>query len=165
MSKSDSGKPDRDCHRKEPILLVILACGATVEQAAKQTGFSERTIYRRLAQPEFQRRLQQVRADMLQRTSGTLTATGAEAVRTLVTLLNPTIPANVRLGAARAVLEVAIKVREAADIEKRLLDLETQVAALNPGPKLRLVPDDRELTDLPETPAAGPATVPNEAAS
>lgn len=128
-------------------LLVILACGATVEQAAKQVGLSERTVYRRLAEPEFQRELAETRADMLKRTSGTLTASGSEAVRTLVTLLS-TKESNVRLGAARAILEIGIKVREAADLEQRLCELERQVADIA-NPTLRIVPEssaDRELT-------------------
>ncbi len=133
-------------------LLVVLACGATVEQAAKQVGLSERTVYRRLADPAFQRSLAEVRSDMVTRTSGTLTATGAEAVRTLVTLLNPEVVANVRLGAARAVLEMGIRLREVADLEQRILDLEAQVDALSRVPDPRLVPATESQLPCPESP-------------
>lgn len=151
--------------KAESTLLLILACGATIEQAASQVGLSERTIYRRLADPDFRRRLAETRADMIQRTSGTLTATSAEAVRTLVTLLNPKEPPNVRLGAARAVLELGIKVREAADLENRMIELEAQVASLSSGPALRLIPQGRELTPLPGEPAGESTTTPVDPAS
>jgi hypothetical protein len=55
-------------------------------------------------------------------------ATG-EAVRTLLELLKPVMPAAVRLGAARAVLEIGMKVREVADLEERLAALEQRMAA------------------------------------
>ena len=164
MAKRASRNPDKSCQNAQMVLVVILACGATVEQAAKQTGLSERTIYRRLADPEFARRLQEVRSEMLQRTSGTLTATGSEAVRTLVTLLNPNVAPNVRLGAARAVLEIAIKIREAADLEHRILDLEAKINSMSQGPKLRIVPEEGESTPAPGEPAAGPTGFPNDPA-
>lgn len=106
-------------------LLMALACGVTVENAARQVGLSPRTAYRRLADPTFRQRLQTLRGDMVSRTAGTLTAAAAnEAVRTLLELLkNPTSSA-VRLGAARAVLEIGMKLREVADLEARLAELE-----------------------------------------
>lgn len=51
-------------------LLLALACGATVESAARSAGVAERTAYRRLNDPAFRRRLQDLRADMVQRTAG-----------------------------------------------------------------------------------------------
>src|SRR6516225_4059343 len=95
-------------------LLLALACGATVETAARQAGISERTAYRRLQDNEFQRKLQALRAAMVQRTSGALTAAGMEFVKTLVALAAPGIPPATRLGAARAGLELGMKVREVA---------------------------------------------------
>jgi len=47
--------------KNEESLLLALACGATVEAAARQCGFSDRTVYRRLQEPEFKKRLEQVR--------------------------------------------------------------------------------------------------------
>src|SRR5579872_1500557 len=55
-------------------LLVALACGATVEAAARQAGVSESTAYRRKADADFQRQLQALRGDMVQRAAGMLTA-------------------------------------------------------------------------------------------
>jgi hypothetical protein len=108
-------------------LLMALACGATVDNAARQAGISPATAYRRLADPAFGQRLQQLRDDMVSRTAATLTAAASEAVRTLLELLkNPTSSA-VRLAAARAVLEIGMKLRERADLEVRLAALEQQM--------------------------------------
>jgi hypothetical protein len=114
--------------KAEDVLLLALACGATVEAAAGQCRLSERTVYRRLADPDFRRRLQAVRADMVQRAAGLLTAAAVEAVKTLLELQKASAPYAVRLGAARAVLELGTKLREAADLEERLAALEQQLA-------------------------------------
>jgi hypothetical protein len=110
-------------------LLLALACGATVEVAARQAGVSESTAYRRLAEPVFRQRLQRVRADFVQRTADTMTAAATEAVRTLLELLKPAAPPPVRLGAAKAVLEIGVKLREIAEVEERLAALEERLDA------------------------------------
>jgi hypothetical protein len=112
-------------------LLLALACGVTVENAARQAGISPATAYRRLADPNFVQRLRALRADMVQRTAGTLTAASGESVRTLLELQKPSAPPTVRLGAARSVLEIGIKMREAADLEERLSALEQQLGLSN----------------------------------
>ena len=118
---------DQPRKKAEDALLLALACGASVDQAARQCGLSSRTVYRRLAEADFRQRLQALRGDMVSRTAGTLTAAAGEAVRTLLELLkNPTSSA-VRLGAARAVLELGMKLREMADLEKRLAELEQRM--------------------------------------
>jgi hypothetical protein len=113
---------------------MALACGVTVENAARQAGISTATAYRRLADPDFLQRLRALRADMVQRTAGTLTAASGESVRTLLELQKPSAPPAVRLGAARSVLEIGIKMREAADLEERLSALEQQLGVTNANP-------------------------------
>src|SRR5262249_13032182 len=108
----------------DQLLLMALACGATYEAAGAKAGVSKATVYRRLQDPEFQRQLQETQAEMVRRTSGTLTAAGTEAIKTLLGLLQPSTPAAVRLGAARTVLELGIKMRELAELEKRVAALE-----------------------------------------
>jgi hypothetical protein len=108
-------------------LLLAIACGATVESAARQAGVSESTAHRRLEDAEFRKQLQALRADMSQRTAGALTAAATEAVRTLLELQKAPAPPAVRLGAARSILEIGIKLREAANLEERLSALEQQL--------------------------------------
>jgi hypothetical protein len=125
--------PQPHNRRADAKLLLALACGATVEQAARQTGLSVRTVYRRLADPDFRRQVQSTRTDMISRAAATLTAAGTEAVKTLLTLQQTSVPAAVRLGAARSVLEMGIKLREMADLEERLTLLEQQIATITAG--------------------------------
>ena len=108
-------------------LLMALACGATIESAARNAGVSQATVYRRLRDPQFCRRLQQIRSDMVQRTAGMLTAAAGEAVKTLLSLQDPAAPAAVRLGAARAILELGVKLRETAELAERIAALEAQL--------------------------------------
>jgi hypothetical protein len=108
-------------------LLTAFACGATVEQAAAKTGLSESTVYRRLKDPEFVRQLQAMKSEMVQRTAAALTAAAMEGVKTLMELLKPVNTGPTRLGAAKAILEVGVKLRELAELEDRLAALEARV--------------------------------------
>jgi hypothetical protein len=124
----------RGKRKADDALLLALACGATVENAARTSGLSARTAHRRLAEQPFRQRLQDLRTEMTQRTGGMLTAAGLEAVKTLVTLQDGAIPAAVRLGAARSVLEFGIKARETNELAQRIAALENQVGSDSPKP-------------------------------
>jgi hypothetical protein len=86
-----------------------------------------RTVHRRLKEPDFAQRLQQMRADIVQRTVGMLIAGSVEAGKTLIVLQEASQPGSVRLGAARTVLEFAIRLREIAELEQRIAALESQL--------------------------------------
>jgi len=124
--------PARLNKKAEDKLLLALACGATVDSAARECGVCARTVYRRLEEAAFYRKLQALRADIVQRTAGALTAAGGEAVRTLLELLKPAVAATTRLGAARAVLESGVRLREIAELEARLAALEQVQEQSNP---------------------------------
>jgi hypothetical protein len=117
----------KDSRKKEGETLVLaLACGATVEAAARQCNVSDRTVYRRLKDPKFRTQVREARAEMVKRAAGMLTAAAGESVRTLLALQKAPTPPAVRLGAARAVLELGIKVREMVELEARIEALEQQ---------------------------------------
>lgn len=113
--------------KNEDALLLALACGASVDAAAKKYQLSERTIYRRLEDPDFRHRLQLIRGGMIQRASAMLSAAAGEAVRTLLSLQKESVTPAVRLGAARAILEIGIKLRHLVDMEERLTEVERQL--------------------------------------
>ena len=117
--------------RKKPhsnhALMIALACGATVEAAARQVGISERAAYKRLEKPEFKRQLQEIKADMIQRASSALVAANMEAVKALLDLVKPNVPPSTRHSAARSIIELGVKLREVADLEQRILALEEQL--------------------------------------
>jgi hypothetical protein len=108
-------------------LVTALACGATVEGAARKAGLSVRTVYRRRADPDFQSRLRQERAELTRRAAGLLTAASLESVRTLVELQGTAVPPAARLGAARAIIGLGMKLREEADLVERVAELERRL--------------------------------------
>jgi hypothetical protein len=123
---NDSRKPEGET------LVLALACGATVEAAARQANVSDRTVYRRLKSPKFRAQVREARSEMVKRAAGMLTAAAGESVRTLLSLQKESVAPAVRLGAARAVLELGIKVREMVELEARIGALEEQ-AGLDGG--------------------------------
>jgi hypothetical protein len=121
-------------HRGDETLLMALACGATVEGAAHKAKLSVRTAYRRLADPAFQARLRQARAELARRAAGLLTAASLESVRTLVELQGVAAPPAARLGAARAVIGLGLKLREETDLVERVAELERRLEEAAAGP-------------------------------
>lgn len=113
-------------------LLIALACGSTVEVAAAKSGIAIRTVYRRLEDPDFRKQLQDFRANMVERSSAMLTAASMEAVKTLLSLMERSIPHATRLGASRAVIELGLKLRDLLEVEQRLDALEKTVLANSP---------------------------------
>jgi hypothetical protein len=109
--------------RADDLLALALAAGRDVAEAAAAAGVSERTAYRRLADPAFKRRVAELRAGMVDRASGRLADGMADAAAALRDLLGHP-DGRVRLGAARAMLEAGVRVREAAELEARLAALE-----------------------------------------
>jgi hypothetical protein len=115
-----------------------MACGSSPQVAATKAGISKRTAQRRTKDPVFKQQLEALRAEIRQRAVGVVTATMLESIKTLVTLQGELYPPAVRLGAARALLEIGMKIREQEDLAKRVLDLLQQlraaVPAAAPGP-------------------------------
>ena len=93
-----------------------------------QADISRRTAHRRLNDPEFVRRLQEQRMELVERTSALITAAGPEAVKTLLNLLDYSNGGAVRLGAARALLEFG-RLRDLVVLEERVTQLERRIAA------------------------------------
>jgi hypothetical protein len=105
----------------------LLLLGGPTSRRVAFNPDNERTVYR-LAELDFRRRMQALRADIAQRIAGLLTAAAVEAVKTLLELQKASAPNAVRLKTARAVLEIGTKLREAADLKERLAALEEQLA-------------------------------------
>ena len=116
-------------------LLQALACGATVENAARRAEIGERTAYRRLADPKFRQRVEEQRREMVQRTTGMLTGAGMGSVKVLVDLQqDASINAGVRRRAARDVLEMGTKFSENATWDERIIAIEQRLAAALDSP-------------------------------
>jgi hypothetical protein len=113
-------------------LIGLLANGHTVVYAAKEAGVSERTAFRRLQDPVFRRRVQDIRREALERATAMLGTAASSAVGTLVKLLDGESE-MARLGAARSILEFGCKLRESLSLEQRLAELEERLAESDPG--------------------------------
>ena len=107
----------------EAILVVALARGLSVRDAARQADISERTAYRRLADPAFRRAVQDARSRIVAEATGRLAALSTAAAEALGRLLRAKSE-NVRLSAARAVLELQGRLRETEELEQRIAELE-----------------------------------------
>jgi hypothetical protein len=107
-------------------LATALAGGAPVRAAAERAGVSERTAYRRLADAAFRLRVAGRRAEMAQQAVGRMVEGMADAADTLRRLLASAGDA-VKLGAARSILELGAKLREAGEFEERLLAVEQRL--------------------------------------
>src|SRR5450756_1639068 len=110
-------------------LIMALAGGATMQDAARRAGISERTCYRRMQDGDFQKLVSAARADMVTRAVARLARMSATATDTLEGLLGASTPATVRLGAARSVLELGSRLRESEELERRICLLYTSDAA------------------------------------
>lgn len=118
----------------DELLLTTLVCGGSVDNAARAAGVSGRTVQRRLADPQFRQALDKLRTEMIHRAVGMLTAASFEAVKTLLGLLESSQSGSVRLGAARAILEIGLKLREYTELAERLSAVEAQLRA-NSSPR------------------------------
>lgn len=112
----------------DSVLIAAMAAGATFEGAAAQAGVSARTVSRRMEQPAFKAKVDEARADLITRAVGVLADSSSEAAQTLRALLASDRP-TVRLSAARAILEMAVKVREHAELAERMTAVEQAIAA------------------------------------
>lgn len=106
-------------------LIVELAAGRTAQEAAVAAGVGSRTVFRRLADPAFQERLSNARKDLLSGAMQTLAESSGAAVATLVKLLDSEAD-SIRLGAARAILDAGLKLRQAVELEERIRRLEAE---------------------------------------
>ena len=104
-------------------LSLALASGRTVREAAALAGLGERTATRRMSEPVFRRQIAELRTDMVQRALGRLADGMTEATDTLRELLTAKNE-SVRLSAARTILELGQKLREAVEVDERLRALE-----------------------------------------
>ena len=112
------GKPGGD-----DALVLALATGSTIDEAAGRAGCSPRTVSRRLADAEFSRRVSTVRGQLFAVAVGRLCNNAALAADKLVALLDSEQD-HVAFASAKAILELGTKLREAGELEGRLTQLE-----------------------------------------
>jgi hypothetical protein len=134
-------------------LALALAAGQTLRDAAATAGVTEMTAYRRWKNPAFRQRVAELRLDMISQAVGKLADNMAESADVLRKLLAEDVKATVRLGAARANLELGVKLHESVELDARLAALERASKGAggehgsNPPPPTESAPTDEERTD------------------
>lgn len=123
MSVGD--KPGRHKGRAnaDEALALGVAAGKTVRDAAAEAGVSESTAHRRLTDPVFAARVQEIRDGLVSAAAGRLAGGMAAAADVLVALLQSQ-DENVKLRAASQLLAGGVKVVEVAELQRRLEALE-----------------------------------------
>ena len=116
-------------------LVVGMASGLTIRSASKRAGITERTAGRWLAVPGFRQRVQEARAGLVERALGKLARDSTKAADTLRKLLDAGSD-SIKLGAARALLELGNKLRESVALEERLALLEQALRDTKTGGSL-----------------------------
>jgi transposase len=114
--------------KSETLLVTLLAKGATVPQAARQAGVSERTVYRRRQQPDFQARIQAIQDETLGRVASFFANAIQDSIRVLIKLQGPDSPPHVRRAAASNFIRLGLRCRELADLDQRLAQLESSAS-------------------------------------
>lgn len=107
----------------DEIAAFAIATGSTTLEAAKKAGVSPRTIDRWLATPSFRTRINEIRSEILERATGKLVSILTCAIETFRTLLSSESD-HVRLGAARSIVETAVKYHEVLNLDERVKRLE-----------------------------------------
>ena len=108
---------------------LALASGLTQTEAAKKVGIGERTLRRWLKQDDFRQTVAAAKAEMVSRAVAMLADASTEAAATLRRLLQADSE-SVRLNAAKAVIELGIKLRESEELAKRVKQLEETIATI-----------------------------------
>jgi AcrR family transcriptional regulator len=96
----------------------------TASEAAAAAGVSERTVRRRLSDPEFKNLVDESRTELLDAALVRLTSQAIHAVDTLAGLMKPQEPPSVRLGAAKAILDFGLRLRAEGELGDRLSAIE-----------------------------------------
>lgn len=107
----------------DSLLAACLAAGKTVQAAATEVGVGERTVYRRLQETEFRGKVAALRGQMMDNVVGRLSEAAGQAFQKLQSLLEADSE-PVRLGAAKAIMDQMLRMRESIEFETRLREME-----------------------------------------
>jgi len=106
--------------------ILSIASGLPIKEAAKAAGISERTAHRRLDDRVTKSSVKEARCAMLQDAVSRLAAASTGAAETLRKLTKAKSE-QVQLAAARSILELSHRLKEATEFESRLVDLERKL--------------------------------------
>lgn len=103
-----------------------LAAGATIKDAAAAAGVNERTVRKWLDLSEYRAAVQAMRDEAIRSALDRLGSTMSAAADALKALVGHA-DARVKLAAARAVLELGVRLKEHLELEQRVKELEQRL--------------------------------------
>lgn len=107
-------------------LFYALLRGSHAENAAKVAGVSERTVYRRLADPGFRLRLESARESLRDSILSRLSDAASDAISILRELMEESEDEKTRLQAAKALLDALLNLNASAPRVKQTLSITTE---------------------------------------
>ena len=111
---------------KKEAAALLLAVGRSVRAVAREAGVSERTIRNWRGEDAFAARVRLLRSEVFARAVGVLCGASTRAAAKLRQLLRSE-DEKIALGAARAILEAAPRLREAGELAERVEELERRL--------------------------------------
>lgn len=122
-------------------LVILLASGASIDEAAEASGISRRTIYRRLDDAKFQARIEEARQLFTTRALHRLLSLRLQHVENIHRLSGAErkrgvhLPSEaVQLNASKAIIELGGKLRVEHELEQRIRDIEERLAQQGGSP-------------------------------
>jgi hypothetical protein len=110
-------------------LALAVAQGYSLRQAARTADLPPTTARRWASEPSFKARVNVLRSECLSQTVGKLYRLATKAASTLGDLLDERNQPDLRLKAARAILQDLLAVRQHAELDDRLVSVEVMLAA------------------------------------
>ncbi len=131
MSRPDTARngPESELSPKQERAALAVARGLSNGEVAKRCGAGERTVKTWKTIPAFRSRVAELRQAMVAQALGRLTD-GLDFASSNLRKLLSAKSESVRLSAIRTLFEMAVKLRESAELEAEVAALREQVAAL-----------------------------------
>jgi hypothetical protein len=108
-------------------LAIGVANGLSIHRAAKNAEIADTTARRWAADPSFKPRVDRLRKEIIDQAIGKLSRLASKAANTLGKLLDESNYGELRLKAARAILQDLLAVREHAELTERLNAIEERI--------------------------------------
>jgi len=109
---------------KQEKAILLLLQNKTIEEIANQLRISKRTVYKWLQREDFKQRFAEVRQELFAEALEQLKVLTKEAINTLEDILKNGTKETSRVTASKTVLELALRLKEVEELEKRVEKLE-----------------------------------------
>jgi len=110
-------------HKQEKAIMLLLQ-NKKIEEVAQELRISQVTLYRWLKQDTFKQRFNEVRQELFNEALNSLKTLTKEAIDTLEDVLKNGTKETSRVTASKTVLELALRLKEVEELEKRVEELE-----------------------------------------